>query len=206
MTTQNPELPVSIEEREFSTSRKGYDKREVRAFLSELESNFRDLEDWAQDAKLRLQQAEFEAQQVKDKQGESVDGAIAAVLESKDRILDRARKQAAQIEAEAQERADAVLEGVGVSVVDLPEDIDEAQREAAEIIEMMIQERWLESYRSLEGVDYTLKRVSRRSEILHPIFEAADDLEDHLQEMEGHFLSFYPDLIQHVADARSRTD
>ena len=31
MTTHNPELPLSIEEREFSTSRKGYDKREVRA-------------------------------------------------------------------------------------------------------------------------------------------------------------------------------
>ncbi len=43
MTTKDPQLPTSIEEREFSTSRRGYDKREVRAFLSELESNFREL-------------------------------------------------------------------------------------------------------------------------------------------------------------------
>ncbi|MGI9530008.1 MAG: DivIVA domain-containing protein, partial [Acidimicrobiia bacterium] len=94
MTTQNSDLPISIEEREFSTTRKGYDKREVRAFLGELENNFRELEQWAQDAKLRLQQAEYEAQKVKDEQGQSVDAAIAAVLEAKDRILERARKQA----------------------------------------------------------------------------------------------------------------
>ena len=109
MTTQNPDLPLSIEEREFSTTRKGYDKREVRAFLGELENNFRELEQWAQDAKLRLQQAEYEAQKVKDEQGQSVDAAIAAVLEAKDRILERARKQATQIETDAQTRADEIL-------------------------------------------------------------------------------------------------
>ena len=135
MTTQNPDLPVSIEEREFSTTRKGYDKREVRAFLGELENNFRELEQWAQDAKLRLQQAEYEAQKVKDEQGQSVDAAIAAVLEAKDRILERARKQATQIEADAQSRADEILAGVGVSPSDLPEDVDDATRQAAAIIE-----------------------------------------------------------------------
>ncbi len=77
------------------------------------------------------------------------------------------------------------------------------EEEPAEIIEMMIQERWLATYRTLEGVDETLKRVSKRSEILHPIFEAARDLEGHLPEMEGHFLAFYPDLIQHVTEVRS---
>ncbi len=78
-----------------------------------------------------------------------------------------------------------------------------AEDEVAEIIDMMIRERWLESYRTLEGVDQTLKRVSRRSEILHPIFEAAKDLENDLEEMEGHFLAFYPGLIQHVAEMRT---
>jgi DivIVA domain-containing protein len=120
LTTQNPDLPASIDEREFSTSRKGYDKREVRTFLGELETNFRELEEWATEAKLRLQQAEFEAQKVKEAEGQSVDAAIAAVLESKDRILERARKHATEIENEAQARADAILDGVGVAEADIP--------------------------------------------------------------------------------------
>ena len=58
MTTQNPDLPASIEEREFSTSRKGYDKREVRDYLQELEIAFRDLETWSRQAKVQLAEAE----------------------------------------------------------------------------------------------------------------------------------------------------
>ena len=135
MTTKNPNLPASIDDREFSTSRKGYDKREVRAFLGELEANFRDLEEWTHEAKLRLQQAEFEAQKAKDAEGQSVDAAIGAVLEAKGRILDRARTQAAEIETEARSRADAILDGIGVDEKDLPESLHAAKREAADIIE-----------------------------------------------------------------------
>lgn len=135
MTTSNPELPGSIDKREFSISRKGYDKREVRAFLGELEAQFHDLEEWAHEATLRLQHAEFEAQKVKDAEVQSVDAAIAAVLESKDRILERARKRASEIESGAQERADAILDGVGVAEDEVPLDLDAAKREAAEIVE-----------------------------------------------------------------------
>jgi acyl carrier protein phosphodiesterase len=78
-----------------------------------------------------------------------------------------------------------------------------APDDSAEIIRMMIRERWLESYRTLSGVDMTLKRVSRRSEILKPIFEAAADLEKDLPQMEQHFLAFYPDLVRHVGELRS---
>ena len=85
MATKNPDPSSTIEEHKFSTSLKGYDKREVRAFLVELENNFRELEEWASDAKLRLQQAEYESQKIKDEQGQSVDGAIAAAMVSRRR-------------------------------------------------------------------------------------------------------------------------
>ena len=163
MTTKNPDLPVSIDEREFSTSRKGYDKREVRTFLGELETNFRDLEEWAQEAKLRLQQAEFEAQKVKDAEGQSVDAAIAAVLESKDRILERARKQATEIETEAQAKADAILEGVGVLEGELPEDLDAAKREAADIIEEA-QRQAVQMRADADDAELRLKELSAERE------------------------------------------
>ena len=103
-----PNLPESIDRREFSTSRKGYDKREVKEFLRELESNFRELEHWAQETKTRLQKAEFEAEKTRSSEGQSVDSAMVAVFDAKDRVLSRARKQAAKIEAEARDRAAAI--------------------------------------------------------------------------------------------------
>lgn len=135
MTTNNPDLPASIDEREFSTSRKGYNKREVRTFLSELEANFRSIEKWTHDARLRLQQAELDARKARDAEVQSVDAAIEAVLESRDRIIDRARKQATEIEEGARSKADAVLDGVGVRGREFPLDLDAARREAAAIIE-----------------------------------------------------------------------
>ncbi len=112
MKQKTPTLPASIDRREFGTSRKGYDKREVKEFLRELESNFRELERWAQDTKTRLQKAEFEAEKSRSSEGQSVDSAMVAVFDAKDRVLSRARKQAAKIEAEARDRAASRLESM----------------------------------------------------------------------------------------------
>ena len=108
MSEKAPNLPESIDTREFSTTRKGYDKREVKDFLRELESNFRELEHWAQETKTRLQKAEFEAEKTRSSEGQSVDSAMVAVFDAKDRVLSRARKQAAKIESEARDRAAAI--------------------------------------------------------------------------------------------------
>ena len=78
MSKRTPELPTSIDQKEFSISRKGYDKREVREFLREIEANFRELENWASETKNRLQHAEFEASKSKEVEDQSVDNAMSA--------------------------------------------------------------------------------------------------------------------------------
>ena len=129
MSKRTPEVPSSIDQKEFSISRKGYDKREVREFLREIEGNFRELENWASETKNRLQQAEFEASKSKEIEDQSVDNAMIAVFDAKDRVLDRARKQADRIEAEARQKAadieqqarhllDSTSEEAGVPVVE----------------------------------------------------------------------------------------
>ncbi len=140
MKQKTPTLPASIDRREFGTSRKGYDKREVKEFLRELESNFRELERWAQDTKTRLQKAEFEAEKSRSSEGQSVDSAMVAVFDAKDRVLSRARKQAAKIEAEARDRAASLehearihAEEAGLQV-DQDGVVEDAQQRAGEII------------------------------------------------------------------------
>ena len=131
VTKGSPELPESLDKREFSVSRKGYDKKEVKTFLAEIEANFRELEKWAEQTKTRLAIAEE-----KDSKDE-VDEAMIAVFDAKDRVLERARLQAEKIEADARERAAAIESGASV-----PADVDQAtaalladaERRAAEII------------------------------------------------------------------------
>ena len=81
-----------------------------------------------------------------------------------------------------------------------------APPEAAFAIRRMIEQGWLMEYASLDGIGLTLRRVSHRSPVLLPIFDAAEVLEDNLDSMERHFLEFYPDLIGHIEEVRAQMD
>jgi acyl carrier protein phosphodiesterase len=85
----------------------------------------------------------------------------------------------------------------------LGEALSIAPEEAREIIQRMIEQRWLGEYATSEGIERTLNRVSRRSPILSPLLEAAEVLESRLPELEEHFLAFYPDLLAYMPALRS---
>ncbi|MDA2980029.1 MAG: DivIVA domain-containing protein [Actinomycetota bacterium] len=122
--------PDELDKREFSLRRKGFDREEVRAYLRKVDGQYRDLSLRAQDSKVRLDQAEYELGKLKAEQSQSVDTAIAAVLDAKDRILERARKQAAQIEEEARQNAEFAGDASG----EPGELIEKARIQAASIV------------------------------------------------------------------------
>ncbi|NND04090.1 MAG: DivIVA domain-containing protein [Acidimicrobiia bacterium] len=144
--TDSSHLPESIDAAKFSVVRKGYDKREVREFLQEVEQAFRDMETWTKSAKVRLAEAEERLAGSQTDSDGSVDNAMFAVFDAKDRILDKARRRAEQIEEEAlaeaaeikarAERlsgdgsADDVLAAAREEAQDI---IDRAKREAAKL-------------------------------------------------------------------------
>ena len=91
-------LPESIDRTKFSVVRKGSDKREVRQYLEELETAFRDLEARSKRAKVQLAEAEERLNASQAESDGSVDNAMFAVFDAKDRILEKARRRAEQIE------------------------------------------------------------------------------------------------------------
>lgn len=115
---------AAVDDREFLLVRKGYDRDQVRAYLGEVEANFRQLERWAEDAKARLKIAEERGRRLYD-----VDEAMVAVFAAKDRVLERSRLQAERIEAEAREQARVDYEAAAAEI------IREAEEEARRIIE-----------------------------------------------------------------------
>ena len=105
-----PNLPESIDTREFSTTRKGYDKREVRDYLEDLEQAFRELEGHARRTSQRVGDLERDLSKARATERVSVDNAMMAVFDAKDRILDRARRRADEIEEEAHVEAGRIRE------------------------------------------------------------------------------------------------
>ncbi len=88
---------------------------------------------------------------------------------------------------------------------DLLESMHLAPDDAAEVILMMMQEEWLEGYASLKGIKETLRRVSGRSASLTPMRSAFSEVLPWMDEMEGHFLDYYPELMEYVDSMRSST-
>lgn len=124
VTGKVPELGHGLNDREFSITRKGYDREEVKAYLAEIEASLRELEEWALHMKARLAIAEEKNSAIPD-----IDEAMIAIFEAKERVLERAQRHADRIEADAQERARADAEVVAAEI------IAEAQDEARRIAE-----------------------------------------------------------------------
>ena len=86
---------------------------------------------------------------------------------------------------------------------DLKSALHQAPGEAREVITGMISEGWLLNYRTISGIDETINRVSHRSEVLTPVWGACELVSPHLDEMEEHFLEFYPELLAYLDGVRA---
>ena len=66
----------------------------------------------------------------------------------------------------------------------------------------MIREDWLRSYVTEDGVDLTLKRISRRVSRANPLPDGASQLALHYAGFAADFAEFYPSLIRHATGFR----
>jgi acyl carrier protein phosphodiesterase len=68
------------------------------------------------------------------------------------------------------------------------------------VIEKMVCEDWLRSYRTVDGIDRTFRRISRRLTRQNPLSSAIEELERNYDPLRDHFHCFFPQLM-----ARFRT-
>ena len=81
------------------------------------------------------------------------------------------------------------LKVIQKSAMDLPD-------HAAFALERMIEERWLESYRNIDGMRQTLVRISRRRPIVRKVLGAERLMQAHESELTGIFRRFYPQRLK----------
>ncbi|MCP3995729.1 MAG: DivIVA domain-containing protein [bacterium] len=101
-----------IDEKTFSVARKGYDTREVKDFLEDLEHAFHDIEGHARRTSQRVVELERDLSAARATETASLDNAMMAVFDVKDRMLDRAQRRANEIQDEAGKTASSLLADV----------------------------------------------------------------------------------------------
>jgi acyl carrier protein phosphodiesterase len=62
------------------------------------------------------------------------------------------------------------------------------------VIEKMVREDWLRSYATVEGIDLTFRRISRRLQRENPLDTAIEELERNYEPLREHFHSFFPQV------------
>jgi acyl carrier protein phosphodiesterase len=70
------------------------------------------------------------------------------------------------------------------------------------ILPRIIEEDWLRSYQTLDGVEFTLIRLSKRLTRQNTLPEAIQDIQTNYDELATDFLIFFPDLIRYVEQIR----
>ena len=98
-----------IDERTFGVVRKGYDPREVKTYLEELELAFQDLEGHSRRTAQKVVELERDLNASRMTEKASLDNAMLAVFDAKDRMMDRALRRAREIEDEAGKTASSLL-------------------------------------------------------------------------------------------------
>jgi acyl carrier protein phosphodiesterase len=63
------------------------------------------------------------------------------------------------------------------------------------VIEKMVREDWLRTYGTVEGIDLTFKRISRRLRRENPLGTAIEELEQNYLLLQDHFHCFFPQLM-----------
>jgi acyl carrier protein phosphodiesterase len=76
--------------------------------------------------------------------------------------------------------------------------IEEIPEKLKKNVPGMIKNNWLQSYKTKEGLLYTLKRMDNRASFPSKFTQAVEDMEQDYNLFENEFNIFFPELINHV--------
>ena len=124
--------PLDIQQQKFKTKFRGFDIREVDSFLEQLANAFEDLQRTHKDQREEIRRLELEIQGYR-KREETFKRALLNSQKVLDQMKDNARKSAELIIAEAEVKAEKILNKAHNRLAQLHEDISELKRQRMQI-------------------------------------------------------------------------
>jgi len=70
------------------------------------------------------------------------------------------------------------------------------------ILPRLVGEDWLGSYRTLDGIDLTLNRISRRFKRDNMLHNSVEEIKSNYENLEYNFMWFFPKLISYVDEIK----
>ncbi len=124
--------PLDIQQQKFKTRIRGFDVREVDAFLEQMASVFESLHRTHKDMQEEVRRLQLEIQGYR-KREETFKRALLNSQKVLDQMKDNARKSAELIIAEAEVKAEKILNNAHNRLAQLHEDISELKRQRTQI-------------------------------------------------------------------------
>lgn len=124
--------PLDIQQQQFKTRFRGFDIREVDAFLEQIAETFEKLQKTNQDKSDEVRRLELEIQGYR-KREETFKRALLNSQKVLDQMKNNARKSAELIIAEAEVKAEKILNKAHNRLAQLHEDISELKRQRTQI-------------------------------------------------------------------------
>jgi cell division initiation protein len=124
--------PLDIQQQKFKTRIRGFDVREVDAFLEQMANSFESLQRTHKDMQEEVRRLELEIQGYR-KREETFKRALLNSQKVLDQMKDNARKSAELIIAEAEVKAEKILSKAHNRLAQLHEDISELKRQRMQI-------------------------------------------------------------------------
>jgi cell division initiation protein len=124
--------PLDIQQQQFKTRFRGFDIREVDAFLEQMAETFETLQKTNQNLNDEVRRLELEIQGYR-KREETFKRALLNSQKVLDQMKDNARKSAELIIAEAEVKAEKILNKAHNRLAQLHEDISELKRQRTQI-------------------------------------------------------------------------
>ena len=124
--------PLDIQQQKFKTKIRGFDVREVDAFLEQMANVFESLQRTHKNLQEEVRRLELEIQGYR-KREETFKRALLNSQKVLDQMKDNARKSAELIIAEAEVKAEKILNNAHNRLAQLHEDISELKRQRTQI-------------------------------------------------------------------------
>ncbi len=124
--------PLDIQQQKFKTRIRGFDVREVDAFLEQMANVFESLHRTHKDMQEEVRRLQLEIQGYR-KREETFKRALLNSQKVLDQMKDNARKSAELIIAEAEVKAEKILNNAHNRLAQLHEDISELKRQRTQI-------------------------------------------------------------------------
>jgi cell division initiation protein len=173
--------PIDVQQQQFRSSFRGYERKEVKSFLDLVAQQMGELSRENNELRADVRRFERQLEEHRDRE-ETLREAMLTAQRAIDEIREQAKKEAQIVVTEAEVRAEKILHSAHCRVTKVVDDINDLRRQRTRAIEelrsvLTIHAKLLDSYEDEQGEMSSVGSVTVLDRVRPPAPPTADDNE-----------------------------